>query len=228
MMCVSNGTQDTIIPLFDDSSVRLELSDENIETFVSVVESAYKNSFKRVYIGFSAVGDYLVERKYLRTMYNSLVDLFPLVHLVLAMTISLARACGNQVDLCSFFDGCNAEYDNVTNNKSSDKRNGDDEDMSDDLSMEQRTILPENLPHNYDIENAFLEQLSECNTKVDFSSKFQGDMVLHLYPNWKQQDEYIHALLIGCDKTSNEGMMLTNIALLEILGMFKRENSSNT
>ena len=54
-MCVSNGTQDTTIPLFDDSSVCLELSDENIETFVSVVESAYKTSFKRMYIGISAV-----------------------------------------------------------------------------------------------------------------------------------------------------------------------------
>jgi hypothetical protein len=96
-LCVSNCTQDTITPLFDDLVVCLELPDENIETFVSVVESAYKNSFKRVYIGFSAVGDYLVERKYLRTMYNS-----PFVHLVPTMTVSLPCERGNQVD-CFFF-----------------------------------------------------------------------------------------------------------------------------
>ena len=124
-----NGTQDTDVPLFDDSSVRLELSDENIETFVSVVESAYKNSFECMYIGFSAVGNYLVERKYLRTMYNSLVDLFPFVHLVLAMTVSSPCARGNRVDCSSFFDDGNAEDDNVTNNKTSNKRNDNDEDM---------------------------------------------------------------------------------------------------
>ena len=45
---------------------------------------------------------------------------------------------------------------------------------------------------------------------------------MHLYPNCKQQDEYIHAPLIGRDETSNEGMMLTNIVLLEILGMLKK------
>ena len=119
MMCVSNGTQDTDVPLFDDSSVCLELSGENIETFVSVVESAYKNSFEHQYIGFSVVGDYLVERKYLRTMYNSLIDLFPFVHSVLAMTVSLPRARGNRVDVSSFFDGGNAKDDNVTNDETS-------------------------------------------------------------------------------------------------------------
>ena len=45
--------------------------------------------------------------------------------------------------------------------------------------------LPENLPHNYNLENVFLEQFSECNTEVDFASKCQGDMVMHLYPNWR-------------------------------------------
>ena len=84
---MSNGTQDTDVPFFDNTSVCLELSDENIETFVSVVETAYKNSFEHQYIGFSVVGDSLVERKYLRAMYNSLVDLFPFVHSVLAMTV---------------------------------------------------------------------------------------------------------------------------------------------
>ena len=136
-MCVSNGMQDTDVPLFDDTFVRLELSDENIETFVSVVETAYKISFQSQYIGFSVVGDYLVERKYLRTMYNSLIDLFPFVHSVLAMTVSLPRARGNRVDVSSFFDGGNAKDDNVTNDETSEEQKCNDEDMSDALSTKQ-------------------------------------------------------------------------------------------
>jgi len=69
-MCVSKGsTPDTDVPFFDNTSVHLELSDENIETFVSVVETAYKNSFKRQYIGFSVIGNSLVEMKHLRGMH---------------------------------------------------------------------------------------------------------------------------------------------------------------
>ena len=74
-------------------------------------------------------------------MYNSLVDLFPCVHSVLAMTVSLPRARGNQVDVSSFFNGGNAEDDNVTNDETFEERKCDDEDMSDALSTKQRTIL---------------------------------------------------------------------------------------
>ena len=52
-------------------------------------------------------------------MYNSLIDLFPFVHSVLAMTVSLPRARGNRVDVSSFFDGGNAKDDNVTNDETS-------------------------------------------------------------------------------------------------------------
>ena len=146
MMCGSNGTQDTDVhmynaPVFFLSSVRLELSDENIETFVSIVGSAYKNSYEQQYIGFSAFGDYLVERKYLRTMNNSLVDLFPFVHLVLAENVLLPRACGNQVDLSSFFDESDVEDDDATNDETSKDRTCDDEKISGNLSTKQRSIL---------------------------------------------------------------------------------------
>jgi hypothetical protein len=141
-MCVSNGsTQDTDVPFFDNTSVRLELSDENIETFVLVVETAYKNSFEPQYIGFSFFGKSLVERKHLRAMYNSMGDLFPFVHSVLAMTVSSPRARGNRVDVSSFFDDGNAEDDNVTDDESSDELKCNDEDVSDALSKKQRAIL---------------------------------------------------------------------------------------
>ena len=42
-------------------------------------------------------------------MYDSFVDLFPFVYLVLAMTVSSPRACGEQVDLSSLFDKSNVE-----------------------------------------------------------------------------------------------------------------------
>ena len=126
-MCVSNGIQYTDVPLFDDLSVPLELSDENTETFESVDESVYKNSFKPQYIGFSAFGDYLVERKYLRTMYISLVDLFPFAHSVLAVTVSLPRACGNWVDVSSLFDDGDAENDDVTKDETSEEQKCNDE-----------------------------------------------------------------------------------------------------
>jgi hypothetical protein len=101
------------VPLFDNTSVRLELSDDNIETFVTVVETTYKNSFERQYIGFSVNGNTLVEKKQLRAMYNSMVDLFPCVHSVLAMTVSSPQSRGNRVDVSSFFDdGGNLEYEN--------------------------------------------------------------------------------------------------------------------
>ncbi len=50
------------------------------------------------------MGDFLVERRYIRTMYDLFVELFPFVHSVLAMTVSSPRAHGNQVGLSSFFD----------------------------------------------------------------------------------------------------------------------------
>ena len=49
------------------------------------------------------------------------------------MTVSLPRARGNRVDLSSFFKNGDAKDDNVTNNESTDKQNGDDKDMCDDL-----------------------------------------------------------------------------------------------
>jgi hypothetical protein len=46
-------------------------------------------------------------------------------------------------------------------------------------------------------------------------------VVRHLYPHARVEDVYFHPPLIGRNKTTNDGMMLTNAALLEILGLLK-------
>jgi hypothetical protein len=45
------------------SAIRLELSADNVDAFVSVVSEAYKTSFEQQYSGFAVVGDFLVERR---------------------------------------------------------------------------------------------------------------------------------------------------------------------
>ncbi len=70
------------------SIIRAVLTDENIDLFVDLIEGIYKQSFESQYKGFTVVNNYLGERKHVKTMYQSLVDLFPLVHSVLALTVS--------------------------------------------------------------------------------------------------------------------------------------------
>jgi hypothetical protein len=66
--------------------IQAELTDENIDSFVDLVEGIYKQSFESQYKFFTIINNYLVERKHIKTMYQSLVDLFP--HSVLALTLS--------------------------------------------------------------------------------------------------------------------------------------------
>ena len=54
-----------------------DLVDDDIESFVGVIDDIYKKSFETHYKGFTVVNDYLVEKKNLLAMYQSLVDLFP-------------------------------------------------------------------------------------------------------------------------------------------------------
>ena len=77
------------------SVIQSELVDENIESFISVVDDIYKKSFESQYKGFTVVNDYLVERKDLLAMYQSLVNLFPFIHSFLALTVS--HSCGVSV-----------------------------------------------------------------------------------------------------------------------------------
>ncbi len=68
---------------------------------------------------------------------------------------------------------------------------------------------PKGIPHNYDKEKAFLEQMNISKKEVYHASGFRGKLIRHLYPHCRMQDQYIHFPLIGHDETSNKGMMLT-------------------
>ncbi len=49
-------------------------------------------------------------------------------------------------------------------------------------------------------------------------------MTKHLYRHAKKQDRYMHPPLIARDRTLTEVMMLTNAAILEVLGLIKQPN----
>ena len=51
---------------------------------------------------------------------------------------------------------------------------------------------------------------------------FRSDMVRHLYPYSKQPDKFIHFPLIGRDETTNEGMLMTNNAILTNVGLLRK------
>ena len=79
-----DGEDDT-----DDSvTFREELSDDNIDLFVGIVDSFYKEGLVRTYTTFTPIDGYLVERKAICSMYDTMVEIFPFVHSVLltAMT----------------------------------------------------------------------------------------------------------------------------------------------
>jgi hypothetical protein len=53
------------------SMIWAKLTDENIDSFVDLVEGIYKQSFEPQYKDFSVVNNYFVERKHVKTMYQS-------------------------------------------------------------------------------------------------------------------------------------------------------------
>ena len=86
--CYVNDNDNSNNSVYLLSIIRSVLTDENIDSFLNLVEDIYKQSFELQYKGFTVVNDYLVERKDVKTMYELLVDLFPFVHLVLALTVT--------------------------------------------------------------------------------------------------------------------------------------------
>ena len=91
----------------------------------------------------------------------------------------------------------------------------------DDDSDEMCDYLPGGIPHDYDRERLFLGQFEKCSSKVFCAMRFRGDVIRHLYPHSRVEDIYMHPPLIGRNETTTDGMMLTNVALLEILGLLK-------
>ncbi len=47
---------------------------------------------------------------------------------------------------------------------------------------------PKGIPHNYDNEKAFLEQMQCCNKKVYHASMYRGKLIRHLYLHCQIQD----------------------------------------
>ncbi len=123
--------------------------DDNIDTFVSVVNNAYRQSFEQQYSGLSTVGGYLIDQSRIREMYESLLSMFPFVHLVLALTVLAPQ--GVQVGLSQVL--------SVDNNHTNDGKHDDicncgwlffmeglkdkssTSDMAVDLSHRKRAVL---------------------------------------------------------------------------------------
>ncbi len=72
------------------SLICLELMDENIDKFVSVVKSAYRTSLEHHYSGFVVVDGLLIERRSIKAMYESFVELFPFIHSLIALFVLLS------------------------------------------------------------------------------------------------------------------------------------------
>ncbi len=81
---------------------RLELIDENIDRFVGLVDHAYRTSIEREYTGFIIIEGYLLERKAIHQMYDSMVKLFPFIHSDFSLSVSSTGACGDKVCLSKY------------------------------------------------------------------------------------------------------------------------------
>jgi hypothetical protein len=68
-----------------------ELGNDNINAFIFVVDNAYRQSFEQQYSGFSTICGLLIDQSQIRWMYESLMSMFPFVHLVLALTVLAPR-----------------------------------------------------------------------------------------------------------------------------------------
>ena len=78
-----------------------ELINDNINAFIFVDDNAYRQSFEQQYSGFSTIGGYLNDWSQIREMNESLMSMYPFVHLVLALTVSAPQ--GEQVGLSQMF-----------------------------------------------------------------------------------------------------------------------------
>jgi hypothetical protein len=87
-----------------------------------------------------------------------------------------------------------------------------------------RPCIHDGLPHDYESERVFLEHLQACRPGIHKAMCFRNELLDHMYPYGRDPDTYIHEPLIGREETSNEGMMLTNASLLEILGLLTKRD----
>ncbi len=83
--------------------------------------------------------------------------------------------------------------------------------------------LPDGIPQNINNESAFILEMASCTYEIGNAVKLQSQLVKHLYPYTDKDDKYIHLPIISRDETCTEGMLLTNAALLEYLGLLTKE-----
>ena len=98
----------------------------------------------------------------------------------------------------------------------------DSESVNDDITA---PYIPLGLPHNFTNEAELIALLDSCEKPLHHARTFRSDIVRHLYPNAKVPDKYIHFPLIPRDETTNEGMTLTNAAILNLAGLLKKEDN---
>ncbi len=79
--------------------------------------------------------------------------------------------------------------------------------------------------HDYNKEKSFITHFNCCLSEVYYVLRICSDLTKHLYPHSKIEYCYMHLPLIGQNETSNEGMMLANASLLEILGLLIKQDN---
>jgi hypothetical protein len=82
--------------------------------------------------------------------------------------------------------------------------------------------VADHLPNHFENERVFVNLVEQCSYEIYHATMFRSDLVAHLYPYSKEPDEYIHFPLIGRDETTNEGMMMTNTAILTNVGLLQK------
>jgi len=84
-------------------NVTSELSTSNIDAFDDFVSETCKSAFQMHYSTFTLLGHHLLQPSNVRRLYATVVRLFPLVHCVLARTVSSSDYRGERVSISSLF-----------------------------------------------------------------------------------------------------------------------------
>ena len=74
-------------PLAPLSLVVDKLSDDDIDRFMGIVDNSYQMSILREYTGFVVLDGFLLDCLVIWRMYDKMRELFPLIHLVLALAV---------------------------------------------------------------------------------------------------------------------------------------------
>jgi hypothetical protein len=79
-----------------------------------------------------------------------------------------------------------------------------------------------NVPRDVASEDAFIKVMQLCSSEVCYAITFQRDIIWHLHPRASIPDKYHCFPLIPRDKTSNDGMLMTALAVCFSLGLLEK------